>query len=322
MDLGFPLLSIIVPIFNRGNMIIDLLNSIYRIEHMLIEVIIVDDGSTDDTPELIDKWRLRHIEPNITVRLFRRKNKGACAARNFGMNVAVGEFIFFMDSDDLVVVQGLELALERLESDPSLDFVFGDRDILQEDLNVLKDTRFFARLDLELSASNVVLNGFWTSLPVFRSRFVKQLKWNEDLASQQDWEFMARVAHVARHVEYVNISIAVLRVHHGERISRGAAGIREGLRSRARACISLAAIVKSEDCQKACQRYLAQVFLLRSILGCCFRAIANNDWTLVRDIIWVLRRCKHFGPTLLVRAFSQSLFKKLGKLVTSCPEKS
>lgn len=101
-----PLVSVIIPTYNRGRLILDSINSVLNQTYKNIELIVVDDCSTDDTEKTvksIDDSRIKYIKLE--------KNSGACVARNKGIEISRGEFIAFNDSDDLWITTKLEKQL-------------------------------------------------------------------------------------------------------------------------------------------------------------------------------------------------------------------
>ena len=101
-----PLVSVIIPTYNRGWLILDSINSVLNQTYKNIELIVVDDCSTDDTEKTvksIDDSRIKYIKLE--------KNSGACVARNKGIEISRGEFIAFNDSDDLWITTKLEKQL-------------------------------------------------------------------------------------------------------------------------------------------------------------------------------------------------------------------
>jgi glycosyltransferase involved in cell wall biosynthesis len=87
------LVTVIIPAYNRANWLPALFERLAALSEWIAEVVIVDDGSTDETEDLVKQY------PNI--RYFRQTNQGPSAARNLGLQQATGEFIHFLDSDDL-----------------------------------------------------------------------------------------------------------------------------------------------------------------------------------------------------------------------------
>jgi glycosyltransferase involved in cell wall biosynthesis len=89
-----PLVTITIPAYNAGPYIAETLDSVLRQTHPHREIIVVDDGSTDDTPHRLEPYR-------AAIRYIRQPNLGVGAARNAGLRVASGDYIAFLDADDL-----------------------------------------------------------------------------------------------------------------------------------------------------------------------------------------------------------------------------
>ncbi len=96
-----PLISVIIPTFNRSYCLAETLDSVLRQSFKNYELIVVDDGSTDATPQLLDQYagRLAHLQTS---------HAGPSAARNAGIGMARGDYIAFLDSDDLWAPRKLE----------------------------------------------------------------------------------------------------------------------------------------------------------------------------------------------------------------------
>ncbi len=113
--------SVIIPTYNYGHLIIDTIDSIKRQTHANWEIIIVDDGSTDNTEQVVNTYVVN--EPRI--RFFRQHNAGPSAARNFALAEATGDFIQFLDADDLLEPHKFELQLALFQQKPTTDIVYG-----------------------------------------------------------------------------------------------------------------------------------------------------------------------------------------------------
>ena len=105
--------SVIIPTYNRKHFLKIALESILQQTYKEFEVIVVDDGSTDGTEDLVKSYKDKRI------RYFYQKNKGPSSARNLGIREAHGEFICFLDSDDRFRHQKLELTKEYIEKYPT-----------------------------------------------------------------------------------------------------------------------------------------------------------------------------------------------------------
>ncbi len=110
--------SVIIPVFNGEAYLAEAVESIHCQKHKPLEIIIVDDGSTDNTADLV-----AGLQGNI--RYFYQTNSGPPAARNKGLHMAGGDVIAFLDADDLWSPNKLEIQLSHLAKDPSVEIVLG-----------------------------------------------------------------------------------------------------------------------------------------------------------------------------------------------------
>lgn len=180
-----PLVSIIIPNFNRAHYLKEALASVINQSYSNWEVIVIDDGSTDDSKQTIttlakDELRIRWIARQ-------KKPKGAAHCRNIGIEHAKGKYLIFLDSDDLLATHCLSQRLSVIEADHKLDFaVFkmqffkqlpGDHQQLWNLKNKDNDLQRFLNLD-----------SVWqTTGPIWKRSAVKKIGgFNEDLHCWQD----------------------------------------------------------------------------------------------------------------------------------------
>ncbi|MDR0682137.1 MAG: glycosyltransferase family 2 protein [Dysgonamonadaceae bacterium] len=103
-----PLVSVIIPTYNRAHMLVKTLDSIVAQTYQNFEVIIVDDGSTDNTIRLLEDYKQKITRKDIAFTILKQRNAGAPVARNRGLKSAKGEYIVFFDSDDLMLPNRIE----------------------------------------------------------------------------------------------------------------------------------------------------------------------------------------------------------------------
>jgi glycosyltransferase involved in cell wall biosynthesis len=125
-----PLISVIIPTYNRKDLLVDAIRSIMAQEPKNYEIIIVDDGSTDGTEEYIKSF-LRHGSGQeiLPVRFFEKINGGVAAARNFGIKQARGEYLAFLDADDVWIEGLLSTVMEYFKSHKNISVVYTDQRI-------------------------------------------------------------------------------------------------------------------------------------------------------------------------------------------------
>jgi glycosyltransferase involved in cell wall biosynthesis len=114
-----PTITAVIPTFNRAQYVGEAIDSILAQTQPVSEIIVVDDGSTDDTAEIIKKY-------GPAIRCISQQNRGPAAARNRGIREARGDFVAFLDSDDLWVPKKIELQLDFFGRYPEIEFVFGN----------------------------------------------------------------------------------------------------------------------------------------------------------------------------------------------------
>lgn len=139
-----PEISIIIPIYNSERFIDRCLYSVLNQSFSDFEVILVDDGSTDSSPVLCDAYALK----DNRIKVFHRQNGGASAARNFGLSVASGRYISFVDSDDYIHKELLYRLYNKMHD--GIDFVSCSMEIVK-DIDLKK-------FELQIKSSSVELN--------------------------------------------------------------------------------------------------------------------------------------------------------------------
>lgn len=180
------MVSVVIPVFNREKLIRKAVNSILEQTYSDLELIVVDDGSTDRTKDIlqtINDKRLRYIY---------QKNAGACAARNRGIFLAKGEYIAFHDSDDEWYREKLQRQLDMLHK-VNADIIFcGFEKIFSDGTKSIipkrKEERFYSQKELiyESMVSTQTILG--------KAAAVKNIKFDESMPRMQDYDFIIRAS--------------------------------------------------------------------------------------------------------------------------------
>lgn len=138
LDSNSPLVSVVIPIFNVSQYIGRGLQNILSQQYQNFEIILVDDGSTDNSGLLCDQW----AKENSKIRVFHKKNEGAGSARNVGIIEAKGEYIYFFDIDDKADADLLAYNVQIME-EKKVDYIlFGFRTVIPSLNNTLDEIRF------------------------------------------------------------------------------------------------------------------------------------------------------------------------------------
>ena len=119
--------SIIIPVYNTAPYLCEALDSICNQTLKELEIIIIDDGSTDESPQIINEY----AQNDFRIKFYQQPNQGQGVARNLGLQHATGEYIYFMDSDDILQNDALEICYNKCTTN-LLDFVFFDAELLTE----------------------------------------------------------------------------------------------------------------------------------------------------------------------------------------------
>jgi glycosyltransferase involved in cell wall biosynthesis len=126
------LVSVVIPCYNCGRFIEETLQSVLGQTYPYIEIIVVDDGSTDDSVQ-----RINAMEQAARIRLVKQPNAGVSAARNKGIALATGEYIAVLDADDWMYPLNIEKKLQALVNEHA-DFVYSQAEVTDEQLKPVK----------------------------------------------------------------------------------------------------------------------------------------------------------------------------------------
>ena len=212
------LFSIIVPVYNREDKILRALTSVKNQTYRPIQVIVVDDGSTDNSFDIAKAWKSEHEGTDFIIETYTQKNSGAPAARNKGISYVKGEYVQFLDSDDVLHPKRLEILAQEFQK--GADFVHtGFANFIEspdEPISILK-----GNIDLPLK-SQVIQGRAW--LNTLRDSMTIELLnntgiWNEKLVCFEDREFMERAALFSSNPVTIKEELAYAERSIGNRIS-------------------------------------------------------------------------------------------------------
>ena len=119
------LVSVIIPTFNRSAALIRALESVKSQDYSPVEIILIDDGSTDDTPSEVKTWKIDNQNSLLSIEYIQKENGGPSSCRNIGIHKARGQYIYFLDSDDYMHPNLLTDAVRELEKESADCVMFG-----------------------------------------------------------------------------------------------------------------------------------------------------------------------------------------------------
>lgn len=154
MKSSLPTVSVIIPSFNHAKYIRECVESVLSQSYPNIEIVVVDDGSTDESVEILKGYGNR-------IRLIRQSRSRQARARNIGMKESSGEWIAFLDSDDRYLPGRIESAVKAVLIDPEIDLIWSDFRIINADGWVVKEIRWKrsqSDFRLELISKNPICN--------------------------------------------------------------------------------------------------------------------------------------------------------------------
>ncbi len=210
-----PLVSVIIPAYNRAELICETLESIAAQTYRHWECIIVDDGSQDDTYAIATQFQGR----DSRFRAFRRPEqilKGANNSRNFGLEQASGNFILFFDSDDVMHPDKIQKQVDCLIKDRQIAFCVDRFSNYRPDLDQVPEVAFEMNLEGVSLRRYLVGKAYWGTINFMgRRELFNRARFHEKLKSGQEFYFFASV-----HVNnpraqglFLNQSLCMRRIH-------------------------------------------------------------------------------------------------------------
>lgn len=201
--------SVIIPAFNAERYVGKAVESALAQTLSDVEIIVVNDGSTDTTPEVMESFGSR-------ITGIHQENAGPSAARNAGLKSASGEFVAFLDADDLWFARRLELMVGRLADDPGLGFVTSDAYLMEEDIPTAH--RYYGTL-VDSSPFNSGEPAYWivrqnyifTGVVARNALFDRHGTFRPGILAE-DWELWTRFVVGGERVALVNRPLGYYRV--------------------------------------------------------------------------------------------------------------
>ena len=218
------LVTTIIPVYNRAKMVERAIKSVVSQTYRPIEIIVVDDGSTDNTPEKLQQLKSQVSE----LKIIQQTNLGPGAARQAGLNTARGDYIQYLDSDDVLLPNKFADQIQALKNSSECQVVYGKTAVLADsELDIAIDRQEFG-VPIKKTGEQIdrmfpafVRERWWsTSTPLFKREVVDKAGSWLPLSAEEDWAYDCRVAslgtRLARVDEFVSITC-----RHDQHLSSG-----------------------------------------------------------------------------------------------------
>lgn len=207
------LVSIVIPTFNRSVLIIETLNSVLKQTYINWECIIVDDGSTDDTGEVVNDF----IKNDERMKFYRRPDnipKGPNSSRNYGILMSHGDYIISLDSDDWLLENHLEEKIGVLRNNQNIDAVLSKTIMVNDDKKIIKKENRTTLSD-NLIEDFITLKISWYMHDImWKKAFLEgKMLYNEKLLKWLDRDFHIRRLIEKPNIYFVDEYLSLYRIH-------------------------------------------------------------------------------------------------------------
>lgn len=227
------LVSTIIPVHNRPEELVRAVESVLTQTYKQIEIIIIDDGSTDST--LAVAQQLTSNYPNL-IHTYSQTNSGPGVAREKGRNHAKGEFIQYLDSDDVLLPKKFEWQIAGLHADPDCDVSYGMCRYCYPDGSVTATPQKHTGVYVPTIFPLMLQYRWWhTPVPLYRAEICDLAGAWTGLRLEEDWEYDCRIASLGGRLHYCPEYVCEISMHDGVRLSCGVALDPSRLRDRAKA---------------------------------------------------------------------------------------
>lgn len=189
MILKKPVISVIIPCYNQGQYLDEALNSILSQDYHEFECLIINDGSTDNTELIAERW----IKKDSKYKYYKQENKGLSAARNRGIKESSGDFIQFLDCDDLIDSKKFSESLKIFEHQKNCSAIISNFNMIHGDTNqILRPYCDLTQVNFDFET---ILHEwqYSFSIPIhcalFKREAIADLIFDVSLKSHEDWIF-------------------------------------------------------------------------------------------------------------------------------------
>lgn len=290
--------SIIIPVYNVAPYIVRCLDSVGAQSYSDIECILVDDCGADNSMEIARLWISKYMGPIRFLIVGHQENKGLSAARNTGIEVATGDYVYFLDSDDAITPDCIEILVGLAKKYPNADFVQGNtkhdkQEVMPHRFRINVPEYVEGRDMVDFTVLSATINTPWNRL--LKRAFIvsNELLFPEGIVHEDNyWTYF--LARHAKHVAYTNTGTYYYYVNGNSTINSSSKTILLKRIKGYRVCTSsfFSDLSKNGSTSKYQRRYFADTFVnYMLVLHSCHSIIQWHEfWMLMFKMAWKARR--------------------------------
>ncbi|MEQ1850546.1 MAG: glycosyltransferase [Chthoniobacteraceae bacterium] len=309
-----PTLSIVIPTFDRAKTVFATVESAIGVNREDAELIVIDDGSTDQTGEAFAEWKARKALPDLRITYHRQPNRGACAARNAGFRMANGDCVLFLDADDRMEPGGVTRLCDFLAANPDVGVAYGVVDVRDTVANGITGSH---GKKASGRAGDDVADYLWHTMgAVYRRGVIETVGgWNESLSLGDDWDFGARVRLSGCRYVHCPVKVGEYLQHTGPKITT-AAFEKARCTSVVNACLSIESYARTLNrLDPALRKRLWQRMFVHALEFAVHGEPASRDWALGHcrrlGVSGILNRCLNLAVMMPLPMVAYRLLYRL-----------
>jgi glycosyltransferase involved in cell wall biosynthesis len=209
-----PEVSVLIPTYNRAGHLVQAIESVYAQTHRDWEIVVVDDGSTDNTPEVVRPYLAR-------VKYLRQANQGVSVARNQAFALSAGQYVLFLDSDDILLPHSLATLSQALHENPGVGVVYSDGHVVDEAGEVHGSLSSYRRQPIEDTLGYFIIASPVAGLHSAMVRHDVLLSldgpFDEEMQGYEDWDLFIRIKAMGYRFMLVPSLTCCYRIHGGNK---------------------------------------------------------------------------------------------------------
>lgn len=188
-----PLVSIVIPAYNVETTVIETLESVVAQTYDNIETIVIDDGSTDNTLEIVKEF----VKGKPSIQVYAKENEGLAATRNYGFQFVKGEYLLFLDADDLIDPSFVELCVAIFNAQPDVDIITTQVRLFE------RENRVYAHQ--VYSPEALLRENCFVITSMIKSEAFRDIgMFDTSLKFHEDWDMWIRMTEKYNHVVRIN----------------------------------------------------------------------------------------------------------------------